>query len=75
MGRQRGLIEAWVNGDGSLAARLMQIGVKEERSKWRERVRRETRRKNSEIIKKQCEHTNRKKKKKNYLSATVHSQK
>ena len=40
------------------------------RSVWRkreadgERVRRETRRKNSKIIKKQCEHTNRKKKKK-----------
>ena len=29
------LIEAWVGGDGSVAARLVQIGLEEERSRWR----------------------------------------
>ena len=36
MGQRRRLIEAWVCGDGSVAVGLVQIGVEEERSRWRE---------------------------------------
>ena len=35
MGWWRWLIEAWVGGNGSVAVGLAQIGVEEERSKWR----------------------------------------
>ena len=45
------MIEAWVGGDGSVVTGLVQIGVEEERSRWRERVRKETRRKNIKIFK------------------------
>ena len=35
MGWRRWLIEVWVDGNGSVAAGLAQIGVEEERSRWR----------------------------------------
>ena len=36
MGQRQWLIEAWVGGNGFMAAGLVQIGVEEERSRWRE---------------------------------------
>ena len=35
VGWRRWLIEVWVDGNGSVAAGLAQIGVEEERSRWR----------------------------------------
>ena len=45
MGQRRWLIEAWVGGNGFVAAGLVQNGVEEERSIWRESEERDTEKK------------------------------
>ena len=44
---------AWVDGDGSVAVGLVQIGVEEERSKWRGSEERDTDTKENEMQKKE----------------------
>ena len=43
MGQLSGRV--WVDGDGSMATRLVQIGVEEERNRWRESEERDTEKK------------------------------